>query len=90
MRGVCGSLLRGAGVWRGEVEMKKAKLLKTPTHDWQVCNCLYCVMWMVEQLAIKESEVSSAGAIAPGSQEWAETWGDDFPSYDEPGDDFDM
>lgn len=26
----------------------------------------------------------------PGSQEWAETRGDDIPSYDVPGDDFDM
>lgn len=25
----------------------------------------------------------------PGSQEWAETRGDDIPSYDQPGDDFD-
>lgn len=24
-----------------------------------------------------------------GSQEWAETRGDDIPSYDQPGDDFD-
>lgn len=26
---------------------------------------------------------------SPGSQEWAETRGDDIPSYDQPGDDFD-
>lgn len=26
----------------------------------------------------------------PGSQEWAETRGDDIPSYDQPGDDFDI
>lgn len=33
---------------------------------------------------------SSARRPTPGTQEWAETRGDDIPSLDQPGDDFDM
>lgn len=38
---------------------------------------------------IRKPRKSSRSPV-PGSAEWAETRGDDIPSYDQPGDDFDM